>query len=155
MNDDLNRFENWFSPLIAGLSSSERLKLARSIGQKMRRNQSQRIAAQKNPDGSEFEPRKEQPKNRQRKGKIRRTMFNKLKAAKFMRVQATSESVGIGFTGRVARIARVHQLGLRDRVQKYGPEFQYPKRELLGFSQEDEEKMRDAVIEHLENHSKS
>ena len=153
MNDELERFENWLAPLIAGLSSGERLKLARNIGQKLRRSQSQRIAAQKNPDGSPFEPRKPQP-NRDKKGRIRRAMFNKMKAARYMRVQATPEAVGIGFTGRVARIARVHQEGLRDRVGRNGPEVQYPVRQLLGFSNEDAEMMRDAVIEHLEKSAK-
>lgn len=153
MSDDLERFENWAVPLIAGLSSNERLKLSRQLGQKLRRSQSQRIAAQMNPDGTPFEPRKEQPQSqaRQRQGRIRRTMFNKLKAAKFMRIEASAEGVAIAFVGRVSRIARVHQEGLTDQVQPDGPQYQYSERKLLGWSESDIELVREVILNFLEN----
>ncbi|WP_329956115.1 phage virion morphogenesis protein [Collimonas silvisoli] len=55
----------------------------------------------------------------------------------------------IGFFGRVARIARVHQEGLKDRVSKKGPEYQYPARPLLGFSATDQALIRDSLLRHL------
>ncbi|WP_377153678.1 phage virion morphogenesis protein [Roseateles sp. UC29_93] len=86
----------------------------------MRRQQQQRIAAQLNPDGSRFEARK--ATLRDRKGKIRRgAMFAKIRTAAHLRIEASPDEASVGFAGRVARIASVHQLGLRDRVRPDGP----------------------------------
>jgi phage virion morphogenesis protein len=45
----------------------------------------------------------------------------------------------VGFTAAAARIARIHQLGLRDRVSRKpgAPEVTYEARELLGFTQDE------------------
>jgi phage virion morphogenesis protein len=80
----------------------------------LRRSQAERIAAQRNPDGSPYEPRK--PRLRNKKGAIRRTMFEKLRQAKRLRKTATAQSATVTIGGRSARIARVHQYGLRDKV---------------------------------------
>ena len=55
----------------------------------------------------------------------------------------TDSSAAVGFDGCTARIARVHQLGLRDKVSRYRNEYDYPKRELLGFSDDDKTWVRD------------
>lgn len=149
MTDDLTRFEEWAVPLIAGLSSSERRKLASTIGRELKRSTSRRIAQQLNPDGSAFEPRKTQARNK--KGAIRRAMFNKMRTAKFLRVQATSEGVALGFVGRVGRIARVHQYGETDKTQPGGPEVQYPARQLLGMSEDDADRVRETIMKYLKS----
>lgn len=76
-------------------------------------------------------------------------MFSKLRTARYLKTAVTSNSAVVGFVGQVERIARVHQLGLRDRVQKGGKEAQYATRELLGFTDDDISAVHDLVISHL------
>lgn len=145
MNDDLNRLENWLEPLINKLSTAERAKLARSIGTELRKSNQARIKAQRNVDGTPYAPRKQQKTGRIK----RRAMFYKLRQSKYLKIKTTPNSVAIGFFSSVASIARVHHYGLRDRVRPNGPDVQYEKRELLGFSKDDEALIMDKVIEHL------
>lgn len=147
MSCELTQLETWAAPLLAALSASERRKLARKIGTELRRSQRQRIAAQQNPDGSAYAPRK-----RQQKGNIRRraaAMFRKIRQARFMKVKADPAGVAVGFTGHVARIARVHQYGLRDAPRKGSQRVRYEQRELLGFADADIERIRDLLLDHL------
>lgn len=145
---DLRDLEEWAAPLLAKLSPNERRKLARTIGQRLRQSQRARIAAQQNPDGSPFAPRK--PQNRNRRGSVRRrAMFSKIRQARHLRVVVTAAGVEVGFSGRVAQIARIHQYGLRDRLGRDGPNVQYPQRELLGFTDADRNLVRDLLIDYL------
>ncbi len=73
-------------------------------------------------------------------------MFNLIKNAKYMRFERTAQGIAIGFAGRVAFIARVHQYGLRDKVEKDGPTVQYASRELLGFTAEEMDMIEKEVI---------
>ena len=139
--------ESGLSGLLANISPRARKQLAKDIARDLRRSQQQRITAQQNPDGSAFDPRK--PQIRQQKGRVRRTMFGKLKQAKWLKTEATAGGVVVGFLGRVERIARVHQFGLRDRAQPGGPMAQYPARQLLGFTDADEKQIADAVLARL------
>ena len=148
MADDLQALETWAEPLLATLAPARRRTLARSIGQALRRSQAARIAQQRNPDGSAYEPRKT-TKARLQKGAIRRIMFEKLRAARHLKVQTDEEGVAVGFLGRTARIARVHQLGLRDQVQPGGPQYDYPARELLGLTEAEREQIKDLLLQHL------
>lgn len=143
----VQKFEDELASLLANLDSKARRKLAREIAKQLRNSQQKRIAAQLNPDGSAFAKRK--PQVRDQKGKIRRTMFSKLRTAKYLKTEANPNAAVVGFVGEVERIARVHQYGLRDRAQKGGPDVQYPARQLLGFTEPDIEAIRDAVLAHL------
>ncbi|EGY4501807.1 phage virion morphogenesis protein, partial [Salmonella enterica] len=58
------------------------------------------------------------------------------------------QGVSIGYSGVAARIARVHQYGLRDQVGP-GVITKYPRRELLGVSVADERLIYSAVINSL------
>lgn len=148
MADNLQALEEWAAPLLAKLEPAERRKLAQQVGRELRRSQQQRIGEQRNPDGTAYAPRK--AKNlRGKAGRIKRRMFAKLRQAKHLRVQSSAEGVAIGFTGRVARIARVHQYGLRDRPERGQADVQYERRELLGFTEADLELIRDQLLEHL------
>lgn len=133
--------------LIASLEPSARKALAQDIARQLKTSQQKRIADQLNPDGSAFVLRK--PQIRHKKGKIRRTMFAKLRTAKYLKSSSTADAAIIKFTAQVSRIARVHQLGLRDRVNKTGAEANYPARELLGLTTEDETLIRELVTAHL------
>lgn len=65
------------------------------IGRKLRQSQSARITKQQNPDGSSYVPRK--IKLRDKKGRIKNKMFNRIKMARFMKVKQESQGVSVGF----------------------------------------------------------
>ena len=89
---------------------------------------------------------------RTKKGTIRRraaSMFRKLRANANLKAGADPSGVWVGFTGRAARIARIHQYGLRDRVTKGGPEAKYPQREILGFSLDERQALLAMLVDHV------
>lgn len=148
MTDNLNALEEWAGALLAKLSPGERRKLGNTIGRELRRSQQQRVASQRNPDGTAYAPRK--PRElRGKVGRIKRQMFARLRQAKHLRLQSTADTIAIGFTGRVARIARIHQYGLRDRPGRGQADVQYERRELLGFTEADLDMIRTRLLEHL------
>lgn len=148
---DLEALEDWAVPLLQRIEPAGRAKLARTLAQDLRRSQQQRILAQRSPDGTPFTPRKQQ-KLREKQGRIKRKakMFQKIRTASYLKAKGDAKGVTVGFTGRIARIARVHQYGLRDRIAPRGPMGQYEKRQLLGFTPEDEERIKDAILAHLD-----
>lgn len=150
MADSLDAIEEWAGTLLARLAPAERNTLARTVAQKLRRSQQQRIVAQRNPDGSAFKARK--PRNlRGKQGRIKRNakMFQKLRTARLLKAKGDSNAVALSFAGRVALIARVHQYGLKDRAQKGAPDSRYPRRRLLGFMPADVDLVRDELLKHL------
>lgn len=88
-----------------------------------------------------------------RKGSVRRkaqAMFTGLRTAKHMKAGSTMDEAYVEFTSRASRLARIHHFGLKDRVVPDGPETEYPQRELLGFSQADDEAVMDLIYAHME-----
>ncbi|WP_017477253.1 phage virion morphogenesis protein [Pseudomonas sp. PAMC 26793] len=150
MASNLEALETWAAVLLARLEPGERSKLARSIGQELRRSQQKRVMAQENPDGSKYSPRKHRDL-RGKQGRVRRklAMFQKLRNTKYLKARGDSNTVTVGFTGRVARIARVHQYGLKDRAERGAPEVRYAQRETLGFTEFDLDLIRDRLLGHL------
>lgn len=147
---DLEALETWLSPLLQKLDGRGRAQLARKAAQQVRRSQQQRIRAQVNPDGSPFEARK--PRDlRGKKGRIKRRMFEKLRMARYLKAKGLPQQAVIGFAGRVSRIARVHQYGLKDRAERGASEVRYARRELLGLGTEDLEKIKGLIIQNLIN----
>lgn len=153
MDDELIQLEQWVGPLLAKLAPAQRQQLARSIALDLRRSQQRRIAAQVAPDGTPYAARKRQTESlREKRGAIRRrkdTMFAKLRTARWLKTSITHKGAEVGFFGRVARLARVHQDGGMDRVAPDGPIAKYPARPLLGFTSMDREMVRDRVLEYL------
>lgn len=150
MTSKLEALETWASGLLEQLQPGARNQLARTIGQELRRSQQKRVLTQQNPDGSKFAPRKKRDL-RGKQGRIRRKveMFKKLRTATYMKARGDSNAVTVGFTGRISRIARVHQFGLKDRAESGAPEVRYEQREVLGFTDEDLDLIRDTLINHL------
>ncbi|SFN51486.1 phage virion morphogenesis (putative tail completion) protein [Pseudomonas sp. NFACC24-1] len=150
MTNRLETLEDWAAGLLGQLEPASRNKLARSIGQILRRSQQQRIIAQRNPDGSKYVPRK-QRNLRGKQGRVKRKvqMFQKLRTASFLKIQGDGNAISVGFTGRIARIARVHQYGLKDRPEQGALDVRYDKRELLGFTEADIDLIRDELLNHL------
>lgn len=64
-----------------------------------------------------------------------------------MKASGRSDAAVVEFTGKVQRIARIHQYGLKDRSNPHAQDVQYPERQLLGFSQSDELLIERAIIE--------
>lgn len=152
MSDDLKSLEQWAGALLAKLQPAQRNAVNRKIAQDLRRSQAQRIAAQRDPDGTGYTPRKNRKDLRGKTGRIKRqraAMFAKLRLQKSLKIQPDANQIAVGFFGRVARIARVHQEGLPDQVSKKGPQYQYPSRKLLGFSEADRELIRDLLLRHI------
>jgi phage virion morphogenesis protein len=152
--DDLDALESWAGPLLARLSPAGRRQAAMDIGRALRKSQQQRIAAQRNPDGSAFAPRKPRAlqgkKLREKGGRIkRRAMFAKLRTAKLLQIDTDADGLAIGWAGRVARIARVHQEGLESEVAPGGAKYKYPVRQLLGITPAERDMIRDKLLEHL------
>lgn len=148
MSDDLTALETWLNPLLAKIEPQERTKLARQAAREIRKKQTKRITAQKNPDGSTYEKRK--PRElRGKQGRIKKKMFQKLKMARYLKAQGSEQAVTVGFTGRIARIARIHQYGLKDRAERGAPDVRYAKRELLGLHDQDLEAVRDAILDYF------
>jgi phage virion morphogenesis protein len=152
MTNRLETLEDWAAGLLGQLEPASRNKLARSIGQALRRSQQQRIIAQRNPDGSKYAPRK-QRNLRGKQGRVKRKvqMFKKLRTASFLKVQGDGNAISVGFTGRIARIARVHQYGLKDRAERGAPDVKYEQREVLGLTDADLEIIRDQMLAYLTN----
>lgn len=146
--NEFGRLESFAADLIASLEPAARKALAQDMARQLRASQQKRIAAQQNPDGSGYAPRK--PQLRHKKGKIKRQMFAKLRTAKYLKATSSAEAAVVPFASDVQRIARVHQFGLRDKVnRKTGLEADYPARRLLGLTESDETLIREVVTAHL------
>ncbi len=144
---ELEALTEHLGSMLNQLSDQERRKLEMQIGRKLRASQKSRITKQQNPDGSAYVPRKFRLQDK--KNKIKNKMFNLIKNAKYMRFEHTAQGIAIGFAGRVAFIARVHQYGLRDKVEKDGPTVQYASRELLGFTAEEMDMIETEVFKFI------
>ncbi|HIB8982011.1 phage virion morphogenesis protein [Enterobacter hormaechei] len=141
-------FDNQLAGLLAALSPAGRRKLAGEIAKQLRTAQQQRIKQQKAPDGSPYQARKRQPL-RAKKGRIKRAMFQKLRTNRYMKASGRENGAFVEFTGKVQRIARVHQYGLKDRPNAHAQDVQYAERQLLGFSQADKQLVETLTIKHL------
>jgi len=149
MTDDLTALEDWLGPLIRKLEPSERRRLARDLARHLRRGQVENIKAQREPDGSAYTPRKRQ-RARDRAGAIRRrAMFTKIRLPRYLKAKGNAHEASVAFTHNAARIARIHQYGLRDQVNADGPSVEYPQRRLIGYGRHDIESIRDRVLNHL------
>lgn len=148
MSQNIHALASYLQPFIEKLSMGERAKLSQTIGRDLRKNQSNRITSQKNPDGSGYAPRRK--RLREQKGKIRRRMFDKLKNNSNLILRTNADSISLGFVGRVARIANVHQNGLRDRVAPKGATVKYSKRQLLGFTDQDLNQIKESFLKHFD-----
>ena len=150
MANDLDALEDWAGVLLSKLEPAAWSKLTRSLAQQLRRSQQQRVKQQRNPDGSVYAERK--PRDlKGKKGRIKRQakMFQKLPRASHLKAKGDEQSITVGFTGRVARIARVHQYGLKDRAEANAPEVRYEQRQVLGLTNADISFLKSVLLTHL------
>lgn len=156
MADDLAELEPFLAAYLNRLGPAQRRRVARKVGEALRRENARRIAANVQPDGSAMEPRKKRPRMKDARGRIRRTakMFPKIRLARSMKIRASADEVSVGFEGTIGHTARAHQFGLVDFVGKTRDgrtiRTRYPERRLLGFGPEDIEAITDAALKMLE-----
>ncbi|EPO5286615.1 phage virion morphogenesis protein [Enterobacter kobei] len=143
-------FDDRLNGLIAVLSPAARRKLAGEIAKELRKSQQQRIKLQKAPDGSPYQARKRQPL-RAKTGRIKRAMFQKLRTSRYMKATGRENSAVVEFTGKVQRIARVHQYGLKDRPNAHAQEVQYAQRQLFGLNEINIKEIELLIGEHISN----
>ncbi|PZW97298.1 phage virion morphogenesis protein [Pseudomonas sp. 478] len=150
MTNRLEALEDWAAGLLEQLDPASRNRLTRSLGRALRRSQQQRILVQRNPDGSKYAPRKQRNlRGKQGRGKRKVQMFQKIRSARFLKVQCDGNAISIGFAGRIASIAMVHQYGLNDRAERTAKLSRYKQRKLLGLEGSDLDLIRDGVLIHL------
>lgn len=133
---ELTALQERLAGLIASLSPAARRRMAAEIAKKLRTSQQQSIKRQQAPDGTPYAARKRQPV-RSKKGRIKREMFAKLRTNRFMKAKGSDSAAVVEFTGKVQRMARVHQYGLKDRPNRNSRDVQYAARPLLGLNDND------------------
>ena len=146
--DNSNAIEQWAQSVLSSLSVSERKKMFRYISIELRKRNQKRITAQKDPYANAWVPRKS---NKKRQGRVTRKKKMMLGLRKARRLKRNSSPAGlsIGYEGKDAGIARVHQYGLRDRPSPNSGMVDYPARRLLGIGRSDKRFLRDLLLRHL------
>ena len=149
--NDFTAISQWADGMLALLRPEERRRLATRIGRELRRENQRRIAAQQEPDGKPFAPRKEPlRKNGKRRLRKRGQMFRKLRMAAWLKTRGTPDGATVNFIGAASNIARIHHFGLRDVVNlRKGITHQYAARPLLGITDKDADAIEKAVLQHL------
>ncbi|QDQ87656.1 phage virion morphogenesis protein [Alcaligenaceae bacterium SJ-26] len=148
MLDDFRALDDWLAGLLANIEPAARRRVNRLVAADLRRSQSQRIARQQNPDGSRYQPRRTDKRMRSKAGAVRRrAMFARLRTNRYLKSWSSADAADVGFRGRAAMIAAVHQAG--DDVTENGQTFRMPKRELLGFTEQELEQLADLYLRHL------
>ena len=83
---------------------------------------------------------------RQRSTIKSRLMFHKLRTSRFLRSGSTANEAWVGFTGRGAQVARVHQEGGFDQPSPKSPRIRYAQRQLLGLTAGEEGQILDLLV---------
>lgn len=148
---DFIQLEDWMVGLLEKFTPAQRRKLTQQWARTLRQSQQKRIQQQLNPDGSPYEARK--PQKRDKKGRIKRKMFRKIRTARYLKTKAAPDMAEVSFSNnRIEKIAATHQLGLRERLGKRGPVVKYPQRKLLGMTEIDIERVGDELINYISEH---
>ncbi len=148
--NDFAPIEQLCRDLLLRTAPPERAQLMRSIGREIRKSQSDRVAAQRDPEGTAFAPRRPKPDRGPKKGKLRQQkMFRKLRMAKSLKAGGNSDEVWVGFAGRASRIASIHQAGLSDAPAPGQPKVRYARRVLLGLTETEHRRVLDLILDHL------
>ena len=134
--------------LLRRVDAGERSKILRVMARTLRNSQAARIARQQDPDGQPFAARKPQPAGRLRRGGTikRKAMFRKLRNTSNLKAGSTDIEAWVGFSGRAARIARVHQEGLEDAPTKGMKPVRYARRVLLGDTEAERQALLDVLF---------
>ena len=146
--NELKPFEDKLAGLLAALSPAGRRRLTVEIAKKLRQRQQQRIKSQKDPSGAPYAKRKAQS-IRGKKGRIKREMFAKLRTNRYLTASGNDSAAVVEFTGKVQRIARVHQFGLKDFPGRNSSAVIYSERKLIGLAKDDVDFIERLIINYL------
>lgn len=155
MSDDLSGLadlEAIANATLRKMAGPQRRKLLRRMGQTIRGSQAKRIAAQQNPDGSAYAPRKSKAtgKAQSKKGSIRRgKMFRKMRQYKYLQIGTDAEGLWVGYSGAASRVGNVHQDGEFDKPNPNAKPMRYPRRILLGLTEADRDELADMLLAQL------
>ena len=146
--NEFRPFEDKLAGLITSLSPAARRRMTAEIAKQLRASQQKRIKNQQAPDGTPYAARKRQPV-KGKKGRVKREMFTKLRTNRYMKTNGTDNAAMVEFTGRVQRMARVHQEGLKDRPNRYSEGVNYEERQLLGINKGDSNIVEEIIMSYL------
>ena len=152
MSGDLHALEAWAGALLAKLQPAQRRAINHKVAIDLRRSQAQRIKAQQGPDGTVYPARKRRKEFKGKNGRLKRqkaAMFSKIRTEKHMKVKARGDQIEVGFFGWVARVARIHHEGKSEQTIKKHIVYKYPSRKLIGFSEDNLQKIKSSMISHL------
>jgi phage virion morphogenesis protein len=145
--DDFAPIADLAGALLRNVAGPARRTLLRQVAREGQQANRTRIAGQVQPDGTPFEPRRAKPT---KKGRIRqKAMFRKLRLARYLKAGSTENQAWIGFNGRAAAVARIHQDGLADAPARGQAKVRYARRVLLGLSDADRERVMDLLLDHV------
>lgn len=144
--DAIAGLNHWLDQIALRLEPKQRRELMRRLAQGLRVRHRDRIKQQRDPGGSRFILRK-----RDQIGRIKRqgALFQNI--GKHLKTEYSANHAAVGFGGRTAVVARVHQEGENIKPSKFAKATQYPIRKLVGFSQEDQEWIQQNIFKFLLN----
>jgi phage virion morphogenesis protein len=146
--NEFKAFDDRLAGLIAALSPTNRRRMAADIAKTLRTSQQRRIKTQTAPDGTPYTARKRRPV-RTKKGRIKREMFAKLRTNRYLKTIGRDDAAVVEFTGKVQRMAKVHQYGLEDQPNRNSQYIRYETRPLLGFTPEVNQLVEQCIINNL------
>lgn len=125
--------DHWLDQIALRLEPTQRRELMRRLAQGLRVRTRDRIKQQRDPDGNRFIPRKRnQIGNKKRQGALFQNIGKEIKT------EYSAAHAAVGFGGRTATVAEVHQQGKTIKPSRYAKATNYPIRALVGFSKDDE-----------------
>ena len=144
---DFEPIEQLCRDLLLRTAAPERARLMRAIGRDIRKSQSDRIAAQRDPEGAAFAPRRPKPDRGGKAGRLRQAkMFRKLRMAKSLKGGGNANEAWVGFSGRASQIANIHQTGLPDAPAPNQPKVRYARRVLLGLNEVEKQRVLNLML---------
>jgi len=76
-------------------------------------------------------------------------MFAKLRQARRLKAVSDADGAAVGFRGKDAVVARIHQEGKVGQVGRKGASHKYPERRILGLTQDDRVWVMEQLAEHF------
>ena len=142
ITDNPALLDDWLRPLLQSMDPAPRRRLLLALVRDLRQANQGRIKAQQNPDGTSFAPRRPRDKKRG-------PMFPGMRKARWLKTAATPHQGTVGYRGRLAQIAEIHQQGLAERLGQHGPVYRYAQRRLLAIAPADQAAARQRLLLHL------
>ncbi len=146
--DPLAPLKRWLVNALAAIDPAARRALLMDIGRELRRRNQRRIAAQTDPDGAAWAPRK-----RNSHGKVRKhaKMLQGFRDGRRLRLKVTTGSMELGYDGRNAWMARIHHYGEVAAVARGGANVKYLARRLLGMPEDDQQFVYERIAQALKD----